>query len=96
MQDILLKNAYGWRYAAYRINTTDFSAYKYIKPIHVSFTFTNNCGMQYKRMLAFRCLLLSQVLIKNNTYYFPPLKMLVGSKNCACTRHCHSGPKSVL
>jgi len=44
--------ANGWRYAAYRINITNFSAYKYIKLIHVSFIFTTNCGMQYERVLA--------------------------------------------
>jgi len=37
---------------SYRINTTSFSAYKYIKLIHINFKFTTNCGMQYERLLA--------------------------------------------
>jgi len=35
------------RYAALRINITYFSAYKYIKLIHINFMFTTNCAMQY-------------------------------------------------
>ena len=42
----------GWRYAAYRINITNFSVYKYTILIHVNIIFTTNCGMQYERVLA--------------------------------------------
>ena len=44
--------ANGWRYAAYRINITNFYAYKYINLVSVMSLFTTNCGMQYERMLA--------------------------------------------
>jgi len=48
----------GWRYAAYRINITNFSAYKYINLWNIIVIFTTNCGMQYERVLyAGLCLL---------------------------------------
>jgi hypothetical protein len=41
-----------WRYAAYRLNSSNFPAYKYIILIRIMFIFTTNCGMQYERVLA--------------------------------------------
>jgi hypothetical protein len=41
----------GWRYAAYRINISNFSIYEYVKLRSLMFIFTTNCGMQYERVL---------------------------------------------
>ena len=40
-----------WRYAAFRLNISNFPAYMYINLIHINVIFTTNCGMQYERVL---------------------------------------------